>query len=116
MSLSLLLVILILATGRITRLITADDFPPLLWARRRIVGLRMDHQVRVPSGGRWDGYLSPQLNHWWLGELVTCAWCASGWVSLGLWLGTWWFVPLPLPLLWWPATWGGGAILAAKLG
>jgi Protein of unknown function (DUF1360) len=46
-------------TWRATHLVVADDFPPIRWARRRIV-----------TGG-------PE----WLGDLVTCCWCASVWIA-----------------------------------
>jgi hypothetical protein len=123
-TLPLLFVLLSFAVGRFTRLVVADDFPPVLWARRKIITARPGVTVpavritlRDPWGGERRAMEMGQAStrYWWLGELVSCAWCASGWVALGLWLGTWWFVPLPLPLLWWPAIWGAGAILAAKL-
>jgi Protein of unknown function (DUF1360) len=54
------LIVLLAATAwRITHLITEDDFPPIRWARRRLV-----------AGG-------PE----WLGDLVSCTWCASVWVA-----------------------------------
>jgi hypothetical protein len=109
MSLPLLFLLLAFAAGRITRLIVIDDFPPIFVARKKIALARPVIEKRPLRGETYTDF-------WWLGELITCAWCASGWVSLGLWLATWWFVPLPLPLLWWPAVWGAGAILAAKLG
>ena len=117
MNLALLFVLLAFATGRITRLVVADDLPPLRLTRNWIVGLRPDVMAKQPTGRNATRVPenAPYRNHWWLGELITCAWCASGWVSLGLWLGTWWFVPLPWPVLWWPAIWGGGAWLSAKL-
>lgn len=54
------------------------------------------------------------LRHWWLGELLSCHWCSSGWISLGLVGATWLVLPegLPLPILIWFAVWGLGAMLA----
>lgn len=98
-----LVAVLGLAGFRLTRLVAADDFPPVAAVRGRL------------AAARWD----------WVGELVTCPWCASGWVTLGLvalgnvsaarggyggydwgadFLVTWW------------ATWAVAAVLADRLG
>jgi hypothetical protein len=50
----------------------------------------------------------------WLSELISCPWCASGWVALGVTGGVWATVGLPVPLLVWPAVWAAGALLAAQ--
>jgi hypothetical protein len=49
------------ACYRFTRLVTRDDFPPIKWARERL--------SRGPE---------------WLTDLVSCHWCASGWVAIVL--------------------------------
>jgi hypothetical protein len=50
----------------------------------------------------------------WLADLLSCPWCASGWVSLGIVVGVAFSVGVPAPLLMWPAVWGAGALLAAR--
>jgi len=103
-SLALLLFGLVLATFRVTRLVTRDDFPPVLWLRTRVVRARPDRSRQTP-----DGWVT---THWWLGELVTCLWCASAYVSAALVYAAWLLVGMPLPVLVWLAVWGGGAFLA----
>jgi hypothetical protein len=49
------LVLMAATAWRLTHLVTADDFPPIRWARRRLV-----------AGG-------PE----WLGDLVSCSYCAG---------------------------------------
>jgi hypothetical protein len=66
-----------LSTWRLSRLVTEDDFPPVRWLRERIVG-------RGPE---------------WLGDLVTCPWCASAWLAAGVVAATDAFVSVPRPLL-----------------
>lgn len=84
------------ATYRATRLIVKDSFPPIAgprqWIERRTLGTHLEA----------------------VGDLVTCHFCASGWVSLALvagldWLTAW---PVPLPLVMWLAVWGVGAMIA----
>jgi hypothetical protein len=61
-----------LSAGRITRLITADDFPPIVWFR-----MKWDDK----TGGDEDTDESP-----W-NKLFHCHWCFSMWatVPIGLW-------------------------------
>jgi hypothetical protein len=47
-------------------------------------------------------------------DLISCPWCAGGWLALGITTGTWSTVGLPLPLLMWPATWALGSLLASR--
>lgn len=85
-----------LACYRATRLAVKDHFPPLAgprrWIERRTTGTRLEA----------------------LGDLVTCHFCASGWIALGLTvrrarelrtLGI-------DPLSYWLAVWAVGAGLA----
>ena len=51
---------------------------------------------------------------YWLSDLLSCPWCASGWVSLALVVAVAFTVGVPAPLLVWPAVWGAGALLAAR--
>lgn len=103
MTLWLLLLVMALATYRVTRLITTDDFPPVYWARWKIIDARPSYVRQRDEQQMW----------WWLGELVSCPWCASGWVSLAIVFGTDVWASLPLPWLLWFAVWGAGALLAS---
>lgn len=139
MSLWLLLLVMSLATYRLTRLVVADVFPPVLWLRDRIVGgwrplTRKESETnRLPVleegqsatvarlGGLTviDGETNRYVERtrwvpYWLADLLSCPWCASGWVALGVTAGTWAVVGLPVPLLVWPAVWAVGAIVAAQ--
>ncbi len=105
MSLTLELVVLALATFRVTRLVTRDDFPPIYWTRTWIQRARPGVTVR-------RGESSGHLRYWWLGELVTCPWCASAYVSGVLVALVWFTRGMPLPVLCWLAVWGAGAALA----
>lgn len=107
-----------LTTYRVTRLVVKDDFPLIAVPRRWVVGVphhHYDHDIDewVPERrheGRW---------WYWFGELISCHWCASGWVSLAVTIavassnkeGTLveWF-------LLWMAQWALGAVTADKAG
>jgi Protein of unknown function (DUF1360) len=65
------------ATWRATHLVVADDFPPVRWVRRRLV-------AGAPE---------------WLGDLVTCCWCASVWIAAGLTVAADLAVGVPAPWL-----------------
>lgn len=83
-----LLVFMSLTAYRVTRLVVTDDFPPVLKVRERVLG---------PDGDKLE---DTKLQ--WLGDLLSCDWCASFWVS-GLVVGVvdvWASVPLPF-LAWW---------------
>lgn len=114
---ALLLIVMILATFRLTWLLTRDTFPPIRAAREWFVLRARDtgEEVKVDE----DGYLDPRGAYVerrgglvWLADLVTCYWCVSVWVAAGVTLLVWALVPLPLPLLWFGAVAGGGAFLA----
>lgn len=138
----LLLIVMSLATYRLTRLVVADTFPPVLWLRDRLVGgwrpLTEKEQEKFvtdvaavvegpvalphPQLGalmRTDGEVSRYARRWerspfWLAELLSCPWCASGWVAAGVTAGVWAVVGLPVPLLVWAAVWAAGALVAAQ--
>jgi hypothetical protein len=135
----LLLIVMSLATYRLTRLVVEDTFPPVLWLRDRLVGgwrpltLRESEASRLPvmEDGQSatiarlgavtmvDGQVNRYAERWkrspfWLAELLSCPWCASGWVALAVTAGTWAVIGLPVPLLVWPAVWAVGALIAAQ--
>lgn len=135
----LLLLVMSLATYRLTRLVVEDVFPPVLWLRDRLVGgwrpltQKESETNRLPVleegqsatvarlGGLTviDGETNRYVERtrwvpYWLGDLLSCPWCASGWVALVVTVGTWAAVGLPVPLLVWPAVWAVGALLAAQ--
>lgn len=139
MSVWLLLLVMSLAVYRLTRLVVSDTFPPVLWMRDRLVGgwrpltLKESEGNPLPVmeegqsatlariGGLMmvDGEVQRYAQRWrrspfWLAELLSCPWCASGWIAAGVTAGTWATVGLPMPLLVWPAVWGAGALLAAQ--
>lgn len=125
----LLLIVMSLATYRLTRLVVEDDFPPVLWVRLKIAGGWVPGDMepgtaraaaeergelqdidgvmhRYVRRSRWSGQF--------LADLVSCPWCASGWVALGVTAGVWAFVGLPVPFLVWPAVWAVGALIAGQ--
>jgi hypothetical protein len=128
----LLLLVMSLAVYRGTRLVVADTFPPVLWLRDRLVGgwrpLTEREWAQLRSAGSaympWKTQSVDGVeNRWverkawspfWLAELLSCPWCASGWVALAVTAGTWATVGLAVPFLVWPAVWAVGALLAAQ--
>lgn len=87
------IVLVSLATYRATRFVTCDTFPPIYAVRSRVVTwherrarrrLELGDQVEVET---------------WLGELLTCPWCASVWVGAGIVGLTEYFTHVPLPVL-----------------
>lgn len=119
MDLWLLLVLMSVATYRITRLVTTDTLPPALWIRDRLAGGWREAEDHETPTDVIDGVPSvynkraPWSTHW-VGKLITCNWCASAYVAAGV-VGTVWVVDgLPLPGLLWVSVWGAGALLAAQ--
>ena len=133
----LLLLVMSLATYRGTKLVVEDTFPPVLWLRDRLAGgwrplTLAEHEryaaaspsAQVVLRDTWSYDPDDELKQryvrravWsphWLAELISCPWCASGWIAAGVTAGTWAVVGLPVPLLGWPAVWGAGALLAAQ--
>lgn len=105
----LLFVILILGTFRVTRFVVEDDFPPVLALRRRVALARRMKDVQPLRGETFCDF-------WWLGQLVTCGWCASGWLSLGMIGLAWIWISIPLPVFTWLAVWGGASALMKQFG
>ncbi|WP_327592453.1 DUF1360 domain-containing protein [Streptomyces chartreusis] len=137
MDTGLLLLVMALATYRLTRLVVEDTFPPVLWLRDRVAGgwrplTLAEHERYVaasPSAqavirDAWSYDPDDELRQrhvrrarWsphWLAELLSCPWCASGWIAAGVTAGVWATVGLPMPLLVWPAVWAAGALIAAQ--
>lgn len=141
MDMWLLLIVMALATYRLTRLVVADTFPPVLWLRDRLVGgwreptmKEQNHELyplgEVDEGRRKsipglgiltlvDGELQIYARRWkwspfWLAELISCPWCASGWVALGVTAGVWVVAGLAMPVLVWLAVWAVGALIAGQ--
>lgn len=94
-----LLLLLTLATYRGTRLVVDDTFPPVAWVRTHVTG---DEYGR----DRW------RFVPMWVGDLVSCSWCASVWVAAGVVGLTTLWTSVPLPLLTWAAVAAGAAWLA----
>jgi hypothetical protein len=93
----LLYVALALTAFRLTWLVTRDKFPPVQQPREWI--------IKKTSFSRWE----------WLGDLLSCHWCASGWLSLGVVAGTDLFISVPAPVLAWGVAWSGAAVIAELL-
>jgi hypothetical protein len=93
----LLYVALTLTSFRLTWLVTMDAFPPVARPREWI--------VKRTSFGRWE----------WFGDLLSCHWCASGWLSLGVVLVADLFLSVPAPALAWGVAWAGAAVIAELL-
>jgi hypothetical protein len=134
----LLLLVMSLATYRLTRLVVEDTFPPALWLRDRIAGgwrplteaesevVRgragtPDETKAILDGGvaEIDGVTNRYVRRWrwvpqWIADLLSCPWCASGWIALAVTAGTWAWVGLPMPVLVWFAVWAVGALIAGQ--
>lgn len=90
-----LFVLLALVVFRVTRLLTADGFPPVAKVRDRI-------ETRYED--RWPAYLA------------TCPWCVSVYVAAGVvGLAVLAGASLPLPLAWWGALSATTGLIAVNL-
>lgn len=134
---------MVLTAYRVTRLITKDDFPPLLWLRDGIVGgyrppdraetyhpsfpkgeLEFGVSALIPGmRGVWsldgDGEVQVFRSNWswvphWLAELYGCPWCVSAYVSGALTLTVDLIYGLPVPWLVGPAVWALAALAASR--
>lgn len=134
----LLLIVMSLAVYRLTRFVVEDDFPPMLWVRDRLVGgwrpiTEMENDVLLGHAGKAgdtarildggvadvDGVASRYLKRWrwvpqWIADLISCPFCASGWIAVGVTAGVWATVGLPVPLLCWVAVWAVGGLIAGQ--
>lgn len=133
MNITLTFVLMVLTAYRATRLITKDDFPPLLWLRDRLAGGWRPLTEKEWVQWRAAPALKPKpfpvqsvddtTQRWverkswsphWLAELVTCPWCASAYLSGALTLAVDLTVGLPVPWLVGPAVWAATALLASR--
>ena len=90
-----LLVVMSLVAYRVTRLVVSDSFPPVARLRDAIVGADGEKLV----GTKLET----------LGELLTCYWCASFWISGAVVAATDYFTSVELPFLQW---WAVAAVAA----
>ena len=96
----ILLVVLGLVTYRATRLVVDDEFPPVRLPREAI--LRWSEKSPGGGGVRRS-----------IGDLLSCRYCASGWVSLTVTCAAWVWLPagVPMPPFTWFATWAIGVLI-----
>lgn len=131
----LLIACMAVANYRASRLITKDDFPPVLWLRDHLAGGWRPLSLKEQEG---PGPLDPDTAHpdlgvlhlidgrvhryvrrskhspYWLAELVSCPWCVSGWLAAVLTVAVAFTVGVPAPVLVWGAVWGASALLASR--
>ncbi len=102
-----------LAVYRLTRLAVDDDFPPIRAARNWVVGLHAG-RLRVVEPGVAVRRSGARLTEA-LADLVTCRYCASGWVALAATVALQVASVVNLGwtsgVLWWFATWGLAVIV-----
>jgi hypothetical protein len=67
------------AVARLTRLLTVDTFPPIVWGRAHL-------RAWLIRSGRDDE------NHWSV-RLLGCAWCISFWIAAPVMALAYWFGP-----------------------
>lgn len=122
----LLLILMVFTVFRLTRLITTDDFPPVLALRDHLAGgwrpmttkeqATGEHGTTRESTSGGPPLVWVQRSSWspfWLGDLITCPWCTSGWLAGAVTAATALTTSLPAPWLAGPAVWGAAALLAS---
>lgn len=83
------LIVLAMACYSVTRLIVTDDFPlfekPREWLKLRFppsgTTWKKRPPERVQSRALSSGIWAVDQGHW-IGDLISCPWCAGWWVSL----------------------------------
>lgn len=55
----------VVGVGRVSRILTYDDFPPAEWAR--LQWLNLTRNRKTGDNGKW-------------GKLAVCQWCATPWI------------------------------------
>jgi hypothetical protein len=128
-----------LAAYRLTRLVTKDTFPPVLWVRDRLAGgwrpltepetdavaeHLPDHgQKRIKDfgyvvvsdeGGTERYLLRKSWSPYWLAELITCPWCASAYISGALTAAADLTTGVPVPVWYGLSVWAVAAVLASR--
>lgn len=78
--LTVAVIVWIVSSARVTRLLTQDSFPPVVWFR-----MKWDDKT---DGTRWDGW----------NVLFHCHWCLSFWVTAAI--GAWGYLS-NLHWSWW---------------
>jgi len=96
---ALVVLLTMLAVHRVTRLVVADEFPPVRAPREAIQDWFGEYDSRGNLvGGRRLGGFGRSVAY-----LVTCPWCMSVWVGGGIvWAVDHWH-GLPVPFLVWAA-------------
>jgi hypothetical protein len=121
-------VLMVLAAYRLSRLIVRDTFPPVLWVRDRLAGgwRPMTPEEKAagmipPQDVDFGHGLTPAVyrkraswSPYWLAELLSCTWCASGWISGAVTAAVAITVGLPSPWLVGPAVWGASAWILSQ--
>lgn len=92
---ALLVLGMIVATWRLTRLLIVDEFPPVRavreWFIRTFAVVDADGGM---VGGRHLGGIGHAVAYVW-----TCQWCMSVYVGLGVWAAADWRLSVPYPWL-----------------
>lgn len=131
-----------LATFILTHLVVTLDFPPVLWLRRKVVGgwrpptMKETYHPSYPRGELDVGMtMAPpglplcsldddgEIRMWdtrsdrvpfFFAELMSCPWCAGGWIAAAVTAGASLTVGVPAPVLMWLASWALGSLLASR--
>lgn len=95
----------VLAVHRLTRLVTDDDitqpardriiaaaYEPVYWQAQKII---TESSIDIYAEGGWQQIVDIDLHPPKIATLITCRWCASIWITLGL-------VLLVRRRRWWP--------------
>lgn len=121
-------VLLVLSAYRLTRLLVKDTLPPVLALRDRLAGgwrpLTLKEHNEPLQARTWRSQIfddremrwveKKPWSPYWLGELITCPWCASAYVSGALTVLTDVFYGVPAPWLTGVAVWAGAALLTSQ--
>ena len=90
---------LVLATWRVTRLLVVDTLPAVRivreWFVKTFGKVNDDGEVYAGKGYPWIAWLTYSIAYVW-----TCPWCMSPWVGLALWQLTDRVAGIDVPLPW----------------
>lgn len=126
----------VLSVYRIARLLTVDEFPPILWFRDKVSGgwrplteketEELDRLIQSGKGlvgwawqeidGERNRYVHrSRFSNAFLAKLFSCPFCLSFWISCAVVLGSW-FCPtdVVVPVLTLFSAWAVGGWLAAQ--